>query len=566
MISYWLLFLAFLPLLLVPVLFYWAQWPKAQTMPLACLSAAVIAFIFWGVEFAQVTASVVYGLLRSAEIIVYIFCALFFFQVVRLSGIHTVIRETFSRIHPDRRVQAILIAWFFGSFLESVMGFSATGAVCSLLLMGIGFPPACAAMLGLMGPMTASSFCALGMPITYGVANGLQQPSFWGQLTAAGMDMDGYLRLVTAQAAILHGIVGTFMPLGMVMFVTRYFGRNQSWREGLEVAPFALFAGLAFTVPYVLTAVFFGPEFPSLAGSLIGAALTFFVAETGVLTPSKKWDFPPENEWGLDWVVRKYHKIQPRGSMLPLMAWLPFLLLAVFMAVSRFPELPLAGFLKSYTLEWPSLLGTEIGIRMQPLFVPSSLCLLAVSVIGFFYLRLNVESLQHMARATMIPLWEAVLNILFVMPLMALYTYSDVNAYNNPSMLQVVASWIGSLWGSQLWGPFFMPFFSALGSFLVGNNTLCNLAFAWLQHNLSGGFDVPCTMLMALQVVGASIGNMLATHYLVGSCVAVGMLGWGGPIGRKALRLALWYALAVSVVGMILVYFNVGEFVQRMIR
>ncbi len=67
---------------------------------------------------------------------------------------------------------------------------------------------------------------------------------------------------------MLHGLVGTLMPLLMVMMMPRFFGRNRSWTEGLSIAPFALFAGLAFTIPYTLTGVFWGPEFPSLVGAL----------------------------------------------------------------------------------------------------------------------------------------------------------------------------------------------------------------------------------------------------------------------------------------------------------
>ena len=78
--------------------------------------------------------------------------------------------------------------------------------------------------------------------------------------------MREFLRLVTARAVVLHGIAGTLMPTLMVMMTTRFFGERKSWSEGLSIFPFALLGGLAFTVPYTLTGIFLGPEFPSLLG------------------------------------------------------------------------------------------------------------------------------------------------------------------------------------------------------------------------------------------------------------------------------------------------------------
>ena len=64
---------------------------------------------------------------------------------------------------------------------------------------------------------------------------------------------------MVSQVAIIHAICGTLIPLFLVMFMTRFFGKNRSWSEGLAAAPFALFAALAFTIPYVLAAVVLGP-------------------------------------------------------------------------------------------------------------------------------------------------------------------------------------------------------------------------------------------------------------------------------------------------------------------
>ena len=91
-----------------------------------------------------------------------------------------------------------------------------------------------AVMLGMMVQSTPVTFGAVGTPILVGVRGGLDSPEVTQQLTAAGLTMADHLQVVTVHVAVLHAIVGTAMPLFMVMMMTRFFGRNRSWTEGLS--------------------------------------------------------------------------------------------------------------------------------------------------------------------------------------------------------------------------------------------------------------------------------------------------------------------------------------------
>ena len=82
-----------------------------------------------------------------------------------------------------------------------------------------------------------------------------------------------FLRLIVSEVALIHCICGTLMPLLLVIIMTRFFGKNKSWTEGLSILPFAIFAALSFTIPYVITGIFLGPEFPSIIGGLIGLGI-----------------------------------------------------------------------------------------------------------------------------------------------------------------------------------------------------------------------------------------------------------------------------------------------------
>src|SRR5690606_4539660 len=126
------------------------------------------------------------------------------------------------------------------SFIEGAAGFGTPAAVVAPLLVALGFPAAGAVMLGMMVQSTAVTFGAVGTPVLVGVQGGLGGAAFEAQLDAAGLDMGQYLRLVTSQVVVLHAIAGVLMPTWMVVMMTRFFGANRSWREGLAVVPFTL--------------------------------------------------------------------------------------------------------------------------------------------------------------------------------------------------------------------------------------------------------------------------------------------------------------------------------------
>ncbi len=114
---------------------------------------------------------------------------------------------------------------------------------------------------------TPVSFGAVGTPILVGINKGLDSQAIGQTLSAGGSSWEVYLQQVTTNVALIHAVVGTLMPVLMVMMLTRFFGRHRSWTEGLAILPFAIFAGLAFTVPYALTGMLLGPSSrPSSAG------------------------------------------------------------------------------------------------------------------------------------------------------------------------------------------------------------------------------------------------------------------------------------------------------------
>ena len=235
MSSGFLALMAFAPILLAGILLIGLRWPARRAMPLVYLLSAGIALFVWDMSFNRVLASTLQGLVVTVGVLWIIFGAILLLNTLKHSGGITAIRAGFTTISPDRRIQAIIIAWLFGCFIEGASGFGTPAAIAAPLLVAIGFPAMAAVLMGMLVQSTPVSFGAVGTPIIVGVNTGLDHAAIGEQLAAAGSSWEAYLQLITSQVAIVHALVGTAMPLVMVIMLVRFFGQDKSWRAVFEV-------------------------------------------------------------------------------------------------------------------------------------------------------------------------------------------------------------------------------------------------------------------------------------------------------------------------------------------
>ena len=210
-------------------------------MPVVYIVTTLVALYVWEVTFNRVLASTFQGLLITVAVLWIIFGAILLLNTLKHSGAIKVIREGFNNVSPDRRVQVIIIAWLFGSFIEGASGFGTPAAIAAPLMVAIGFPAMAAVMIGMMIQSTPVSFGAVGTPILIGVNKGLDNEGINTTLQSLGSSWDVYLQIITSEVAIVHAITGTLIPLFMIMMMTKFFGKNKSWTEGLSILPFAIF-------------------------------------------------------------------------------------------------------------------------------------------------------------------------------------------------------------------------------------------------------------------------------------------------------------------------------------
>ncbi|WP_412500755.1 L-lactate permease [Vibrio fluvialis] len=529
------------------------NWPAKKAMPVAFALTVAIALTFWDMTANRVLASVLQGLGITVTVLWIVFGAIFLLNTLKYTGAITVIRNGFTNISPDRRIQAIIIAWCFGSFIEGASGFGTPAAIAAPLLVAIGFPALAAVLMGMMIQSTPVSFGAVGTPILVGVNKGLDTHNITEALVAHGSNWDAYLQQITASVALIHASVGTLMPVLMAMMLTRFFGKNRSWTEGLSILPFALFAGLAFTIPYALTGVLLGPEFPSLVGGLFGLTIVVTAAKKGFLVPKQSWDFRPENEWPAEWLGSLKMELDDiKGKPMGLaLAWLPYVLLAAILVLSRVSA-DFKGLLLSVNLAFNNILG-EVGVSasIAPLYLPGGI-LVFVALLAVL---LQARSLKPMGQAlgeSTKTLIGAGFVLVFTIPMVRIFINSGVNMSDLASMPVTTANFAAGLVGSAF--PALSATVGALGAFIAGSNTVSNMMFSQFQFEVAQTLSVSSVIVIALQAVGAAAGNMIAIHNVVAASATVGLLGREGATLRKTIIPTFYYLVVTGLIGLAVIY------------
>ena len=561
---------AIAPLVIVFLLLVFWRWPAKKTMPVAFVLTAILAYSYWRVSAVRIAAASLEGLVIAGTLLYIVWGALLLLFVLKHSGAVEAIRNGFRSISPDRRIQAIIVAWTFGAFIEGAAGFGTPAAVAGPLLVILGFPPMAAVVSALTIQSTPVSFGAVGTPILVGVNKGLaDQPlvnefivqhnaDVFAQLEgAAFQDMlsakyHEMLLMIGARVAIVHGIIGTLIPLFMVCLLTRFFGAKRSWREGLAVWKFALFAGFAFTVPYVLFGVFLGPEFPSLLGGLAALALVVTAAKAGWFQPRETWDFPPETSWEPEWrssFPPAEDAEKPRRISLWI-AWTPYVLVGVLLVAAKLVG-PLREAIASAEFDWQILNtgddATTIHQSVNILALPGTTFLIAALAclpLHRMSFRRFGAALSESGRAT----WGAAVAIVFAVPAVRIFIQSNVNGVPGLEGMPIVLASTASDWAGRSW-PAFSAVIGAMGAFVAGSNTISNMTFSLLQFKIGLDTQLAPLFIVALQAVGGAAGNMICVHNVVAASATVGLLGREGALIRKTLIPTAYYLLAAGAIG-----------------
>ncbi|MEW6502563.1 MAG: L-lactate permease [Chloroflexota bacterium] len=534
---------ALTPILAIFILLVLLRLPASKAMPLSLLITAILALLVWKVPFFHVAASILEGLIISLSILWILFGAILLLNTMTVAGAMERIRAMFFSISPDRRVQAIIVAWLFGAFIEGAAGFGTPAAITAPLMVALGFPPLAAVVLALTANSSPVTFGALGTTFQIGMTRGLQQGGEMASLVAqatGGLTLPQVIETVAAQSVQIDLFVGTLIPLFQVLLLTRFFGRNKSWREGLVMWKFALFAGISFLFPAYVVALFLGPEFPTLIGALVAMLIVIPSARKGFLLPTHIWDFDDQKE-----EVQMIEHPMPLGK-----AWIPYLLLTILLVLTRLPFLPLKSFLQSISIRFENLLGTGISTSLEPLYLPGTIFVI-VALFSFWFFQIQSQNRRGVITQSLQRLISSAIALGGALPMVRIFINSGINSAGLESMPIELARQASDLVG--MYWPLIAPLIGSLGSFLAGSATFSNMMFSLFQVSVASQVNLSPFVVLALQALGANAGNMICVLNVVAAASVVGLSGREGSIIRYTLMPMLYYILWAGLVGFIFV-------------
>lgn len=584
-------FLALLPILVVAIFLVGLRWPASKAMPLSYITVVIIAYFVWKLPVMQIVGGTVNGIVTAVSLLYIIYgSVLVLYTVMESGGLHQ-IRQSLIGVSPDRRVQVIIVAWLFGSFIEGSSGFGTPAAVACPLMLGLGFPAFASVIAGMIIQSTPVSFGAVGTPMRVGAGTGLAAGNdqlvndFAAQIgipiidSAGNFDSiayyDHFIAVFAHKVALLHFVGGFLTPLLLLGFMTRIFGKNKSWSEGFALWPFALFGALAFTIPYVLINHFINYELTSMLGALTGLVIVVFAAKNKFLTPKEEdtWDFLDKKDWDPSWTGNlEVHYVEKPGGMSTLIAWMPYIYVAGLILFTRL-VIPVKNFLNAIVIKLPPIGGvaSSWGIAYSP-----GTIFIAVSLLTFFTHGMKADAYARAWKQATKVIISASVALIFTVPMVQVLINSDGGAAGFMKMPYALAEATYQLTGG-LW-PLFAPIIGGLGAFVAGSNTVSNMTFSLFQFKTAQliveGNPALAPMalewpiwIVALQAIGGAAGNTICIHNVVAASAVVGFVGREGDTIRKTFLFFLYYAFIPGAVGYSYLYwdangpFNLGSII-----
>ena len=509
--------LALAPILTIGFLLVGLRWPAIWAMPVGYVVVVIIGLFVWQLSFASIAASTVQGLIIALTILYIVFGALLLLATLSESGAVDTIRSAFTDISPDRRVQAVIIAFLFGSFIEGAAGFGNPGGGRRAAALGARFPGDGRGYDGAHNPEHARQLrgrrhAVVGRRPQGGLQGGGPVDSY---LSQQNLELASYVTdTITLRVVLIHAICGALIPLILACMITGFFGENRNFGEGLGVWKFALFGATAMLIPYVLFGWLLGPEFPALLGGPIGLIIAVFAARQGWFLPDEPWDFGPRENWEEEWMGNVnpddlISEVEGEQRIGIVNAWAPYALVAFFLVITRLPALGLVDFLSGITIEWANIFGVpDITADFAPFYLPGFMFLLAI-VITYFLHRMNFQQIAASWRVAGKQIIGAGFALLLALPMVRVFINSnpDYNSSGLESMPVTLAEGAANLAGGT-W-PFFSPWIGALGAFVAGSNTVSNLTFSLFQFTTAVNIGIAgsAAVVVAAQAVGGAAGE-----------------------------------------------------------
>ncbi|MEX0746071.1 MAG: L-lactate permease [Phycisphaeraceae bacterium] len=501
-----LFWLSLLPFIVLFVLLIPLRRPAYEAAPVAYFVTLVLALGVWQVSGTVLAASLLDALMVFIEVLLIVAVALMVLNVMMETGALDTIKAFMAKVTADDRVLAMLLGWALVGFVEGIAGFGTPAVLAAPVLVHFGFSPIKAVAISLIGNSTAVPFGAAGTPVVIGF-RGLGLP-------------EEVMADVAFQAAAIHAGMAIFITCFIAYLVT--LGTQKGRFK--EFVPFAIFSALSFSIPYLAIAYFVGPELPAVIGGASAIFAISFAARRGLmLHPEGAAESSPAQQ-----------NVRAADIM---RSFAPFAVMTLALIVSR--TVPgLRETLQSVTFSLGQVRALELDQALSPLYTPYFYLGLAL-ITALLVFKVTGETLRKAAAATCRRLRFASVVLIFIIALTQLLLWSGINRADLPSIPQVLGHGFADLLGGAF--VVFSPFLGAIGAFMTGSATVANLLFAGLQVDSAEALGSPVATFLALQLVGAGVGNMISLSNIAMAAGAVGLEAREGKVMR-------WTIIPVLVV------------------
>jgi lactate permease len=490
----------------------------------ATLAAVLLAVFAWGMPAGLAISATLNGAAFGLFPIVWIIVtAIWVYNMTVESGEFEIIKNSLACVTDDRRLQALFIAFAFGSFIEGTAGFGTPVAITAAMLVGLGFNARYAAGVCLIANTAPVAFGAIGIPIV--VAAGV-----------TGLDMMKISQIVGRQLPFLSVIVPLWLAVTM-----------SGWKRSMEVLPAIIVAGLCFAISQFVVSNYIGPYLPDIISAIVTIiGLGIFLR---VWKPSNTFHFADEKPSGP--VTCQFSA----GEVVR--AWTPYVILAIMVFLWGLDSVK--TFLKPFgtTFNWPLL--HNLVVKVAPIaakntpypavynvnigsaagtaiFIAGLLSILVIPKYGFGRAFACLGRTIKMLRFPILTI-SLILGLAFIM------NYSGMS-----STLGLAFVTTGVLF------PFFSPFLGWLGVFLTGSDTSSNALFTSLQKTTAQQIGVDPNLMVAANSSGGVTGKMISPQSIAVACAATGLVGEEGHIFRWTLKHSVLMCLVIACLTLLQAY------------
>ncbi|MFH2091762.1 MAG: L-lactate permease [Pseudomonadota bacterium] len=555
--------IAFFPVLIALILMVGFRKPATVAMPLAYLGTVVTALLVWQTTPLYIAALSIQGCVVAFNLLIIVFGAILLLHTLSASGGMETIQIGFRSISSDPRIQMVIIAFLFGAFIEGAAGFGTPAALAAPLLLLLGFPPLAAALVCLIFNTIPVPYAAVGTPIVLGLKylQGLINAVVeTGQADLGFTGADSFNALVGQWVAVIHIPIGVFLPIFMCGFLTRFFGADKSWKIGFSAWKFCLLAAFAFLVPYLLLAAMFGPEFPALIGAIAALGLTSWAAKKKIAQPKTIFYFAPRNAWPGDWTGTLHTSTDrlPKPRMSQLRAWMPYVLIGILLVLTRLPQLGIKGILAVQQIRLDAILGFPgVDADIPYLYLPGVIPFTLVAMITIPLHGMTIAQATGAWKKSFSSMKSPTIALMFAVAMVSIFRGVGsqdalLNPHAYPSMPLTMAG-AGANMAGSMW-PLLAAYTGGIGSFITGSCTVSNLMLAEFQWGLAEALHFKREIIVASQVVGAAMGNMVCIHNIVAVCAVVGLFGKEGAILKANFPIFFLYGAIAAIMTCLLLF------------